>query len=49
MVWQVIDLVLDRSGIPHCRIVDVHDPKNIKLISAEILADRNFYQRVLEG
>ena len=48
IVWRVVAVVPDQSGIPHCRIVDERDTTNMKLISEKVLADTKFYQPVAQ-
>ena len=48
IVWRVIAVVADLSGMPHCRIVNESDRTNIKLISEKILANPKFYQPVAQ-
>ena len=49
MTWEVIDLKVDQEGIRHCRIADVNDRSNTKLISEKTLTNRKFYQLVSEA
>ena len=46
IIWRVIDVASDQSGIRHCRIVDGNDPTNIKIISEMTLTNPKFYQLV---
>ena len=48
IVWRVVAVVPDQSGIRHCRVVAERDPTNMKLISEKVLADTKFYQPVAE-
>ena len=44
--WEVVDIGADLEGIRHCRIVDVNDRTNRKLIAEKTLTNRKFYQLV---
>lgn len=46
IVWRVVAVAPDQSGIRHCRIVDKKDSTDIKLISEKTLTDPSFYQLV---
>jgi hypothetical protein len=48
-VWIVTTVGTNLEGIPHCRIVDVSDRTNIKLISEKTLTDRRYYRLWVEA
>lgn len=49
VIWEVVDIGADLEGIRHCRIVDVNDRTNKKLISEKTLTNRKLYQLVSEA
>jgi hypothetical protein len=46
--WAVVSIGVDLEGIRHCRIVDVNDRTNIKLISEKTLTNRKYYRLIAE-
>ena len=49
VVWEVVAVRPDLEGVRHCRIVDVNDRTNNKLISEKTLTNRKLYQLVSEA
>ena len=49
VTWEVVDMGANLEGVRHCRIVDVNDRTNKKLISEKTLTNRKFYQLVTEA
>jgi hypothetical protein len=49
VVWEVVTVRPDLEGVRHCRIVDVNDRTNNKLIAEKTLTNRKFYQLVSEA
>lgn len=49
VTWEVIDIGADLEGVRHCRIVDVNDRTNKKLISEKTVTNCKFYQLVSEA
>ena len=47
-VWQVVAIHADLNGIQHCRIVNVSDRTNAKVISERTLTKRTFYRLYAE-
>jgi len=47
--WAVVSIGVVLEGIRHCRIVDVNDRTNIKLISETTLTNHKFYRLIGEG
>ncbi|MGE5203092.1 MAG: hypothetical protein ACM3O6_13610 [Acidobacteriota bacterium] len=43
VVWEVIAVRLDLEGVRHCRIVEMNNRSNEKLISEKTLTNRKFY------
>jgi hypothetical protein len=47
-VWEVLEAVLDPTGIRHLRIRSLDDPTTVKLISEYTLANERLYQSIKE-
>jgi hypothetical protein len=43
MVWEVVAVRSDLEGVRHCRIAEVNNRSNEKLISERTLTNRKFY------
>lgn len=48
-VWEVVAIHVDPNGIRHCRIANVDDHTNTKVISESTLMKRKFYRRCAEA
>ncbi len=45
-VWEVLELVLDKSQVRHFRLQNLDDPTTISLLSEHALANQRLYRLV---
>ena len=48
-VWEVVTIHVDPNGIRHCRIANVSDRTNTKMVSEKTLTKGKFYRRLGEA
>lgn len=48
-VWEVVAIHVDQNGIRHCRLVNVGDHTDTKVIAESILMKRRFYRRCADA
>lgn len=48
-VWEVVAIHIDPNGIRHCRIVNVVDRTNTKVVSESTLMKRRFFRGYTEA
>ncbi len=48
-IWEAVAIHVDQNGIRHCRIVNVGDHTNTKVVSESTLMKRRFFRRYAEA